>query len=67
MTKRYLFNWCVWIGLATGVYSAIYLLTPLKNYGVIYATFIALPIYFISGAKREEYFNFTISNITGVA
>lgn len=67
MTNRYLFNWCVWIGLATGVYSALYLLSPLAQYGVIYATFIALPIYFISGAKKEEYFNFTVSNVTGVA
>lgn len=67
MTKRFFFNWSVWIGLATGVYTALYLISPLAQYGVVYATFIALPIYFISGAKREEYFNFTVSNVTGVA
>lgn len=67
MTKRFLFNWSIWIGLATGVYTALYLISPLAQYGVVYATFIALPIYFISGAKKEEYFNFTVSNVTGVA
>ena len=66
MTKRYLFNWCVWIGLATGVYTALYIISPLAQYGVVYATFVALPIYFISGAKRSEYINFTSSNVMGV-
>ena len=67
MNKRFLFNWSVWIGLVTGIYTALYLLSPLAQYGVVYATFIALPIYFIAGAKKEEYFNFTVSNATGVA
>ena len=66
MTNKYLFNWCVWIGLATGVYTALYMLSPLSQYGVVYATFVALPIYFISGAKKEEYFNFISSNVVGV-
>ncbi len=67
MTKRFLFNWCVWIGLATGVYVVLYILSPLNDYGVVYATFVALPIYFISGAKRGEYLNFAFSGVTGVA
>ena len=66
MTKRFLFNWCVWIGLATGVYTVLYMLSPLSKYGVVYATFVALPIFFISGAKRSEYINFASSNICGV-
>lgn len=67
MNNRFLFNWCVWIGLATGVYVALYILSPLNDYGVVYATFVALPIYFISGAKRNEYLNFAVSGVTGVA
>ncbi len=67
MTKRFLWNWCVWIGLATGVYTALYILSPLSKYGVVYATFVALPIFFISGAERKEWKNFAASNICGVA
>ena len=67
MTNRFKFNWCVWIALWTGIYSGVYLLIPpLANSGVIFVTFIALPIFFISGANRKEYPNFAIGNVTGV-
>jgi hypothetical protein len=66
MTNRFKFNWCVWIALLTGLYAGVYLLSPLASAGVIYATFIALPIYFIAGAKPKEYPNFAVGNVTGV-
>jgi len=66
MTKRFLFNWCIWIGLATGIYTALYVMSPLNQYGVVYATFVALPIFFLSGAKRGEFLNYSLSNIVGV-
>lgn len=66
MNNRFLINWSIWIGIATGIYTALYLISPLAQYGVVYATFIALPIYFIAGAKRNEYLNFTLSNVIGV-
>jgi hypothetical protein len=66
-TKRGFFNWCVWIGIWTGIYTAVYLLiTPLAAFGVISVTFIALPIYFISGANKKELPNFAVGNVTGV-
>ncbi|MCL1996436.1 MAG: DUF1097 domain-containing protein [Defluviitaleaceae bacterium] len=66
MTNRFKLNWCIFIGLATGLYAGLYLISPLAEAGVIYVTFVALPIFFLAGAKREEYPNFAISNITGV-
>ncbi len=66
MNKRYLFNWAVWIGVASGIYCFLYTLTPLNDYGVMCATFTALPIFFTAGASRKEYFNYACSNIMGV-
>jgi len=67
MTNRGLFNWCVLIALLTGLYTLVYfLIPPLANAGVVYATFIALPIFFISGAGPKDLPNFIVSNITGV-
>lgn len=66
MNKRFLFNWTIWISLVAAIYTYLYAISPLEKYGVVFATFVALPIYFISGAKLEEYPNFTISYITGV-
>ncbi|MDK2957306.1 MAG: hypothetical protein PWQ57_2802 [Desulfovibrionales bacterium] len=66
MTNRYLVNWSIWIGFWSGVYVYIYLLTPLAGYGVIWMTFVALPIYFNGGAKREEFVNYAVSAVIGV-
>ncbi|WP_168356567.1 DUF1097 domain-containing protein [Petralouisia muris] len=66
MTKRYLWNWAVWIGVVSGIYCFLYSLTPLADYGVMPATFTALPIFFTAGAQRKEYFHYAASNIMGV-
>ncbi len=65
MTSRFFVNWSLWIGFWSGVYVYIYLLTPLGNQGVIWMTFVALPIYFNGGAKREEFINYFVSVIVG--
>lgn len=67
MTKRFLWNWSVWIGLVSGIYVFLYVISPLYEYGVMYATFTALPIFFTAGASRKEYFNYAASNVAGVA
>lgn len=67
MTNRGLFNWTVWISAWSALYTLLYLISPLGSYGVVYATFVALPIYFLSGAKKEEFFNFAVSFVTGAA
>lgn len=66
MTKRGLFNWSIWIGLWTGLYTVAYLLSPLGQYGVMWATYVALPIYFLSGVKKSEFLNYSFSYVAGV-
>lgn len=66
MTNRGLFNWTVWISAWSALYTLVYLLSPLSQYGVVYCTFVGLPIYFLSGAKKEEFFNYAVSFVTGV-
>lgn len=67
MTTKYLVNWAIWIGALSGIYVFIYLQTPLAGYGVIWMTFVALPIYFTGGAKPEEYVSYVLSMLVGVA
>lgn len=66
MSKRFLFWWAVWIGVFSGIYVAIYSLIPFPNKDLIWMTFVALPIYFNGGAKREEFVNYVTSMVMGV-
>lgn len=66
MTKKGLFNWSVWIGLMGGIYCAIYASSPIFSIGVMWMTFVALPIYFNGGAKKAEYFDYVASMVAGV-
>ncbi len=66
MSKRFLFWWAVWIGVFTGIYCAIYSLIPFPNKNLIWMTFVAFPIYFNGGAKREEFLNYVASMIAGI-
>lgn len=66
MTRRYLVNWSIWIGLWSGIYVFFYMLSPLGQYGMLPATFIGLPIYFLAGAKKEEFLDFVSSAVAGV-
>lgn len=75
MSKKALVNWAIWIGVISGIYCIIYILTVgahtmnvvLPGYHVMCATFTALPIFFTAGAKREDYFGYLCSNLIGVA
>lgn len=66
MTVKYRVNWSIWIGVMTGIYVLLYLMSPLAQYGIIWMSFIALPIYFNGGAKPEEYIHYALSSIAGV-
>lgn len=66
MPAKYLINWAIWIGGMSGIYVYVYLQTPLAQYGVIWMTFVALPIYFTGGAKPEDYFSYLLSMLLGV-
>jgi len=67
LTAKYRINWGIWIGVMTGIYVFLYLNSPLAQYGIIWITFIALPIFFNGGAARQDYFSYFLSNIAGVA
>lgn len=66
MSNRFLFWWAVWIGVLSGIYVAIYSLIPFPNKNIMWMTFVALPIYFNGGAKREEFVNYVASMIMGI-
>ena len=74
MNKKGFVNWAIWISVVSGIYCWIYLLTVgaytgnkvLPGWQIVYATFTALPIYFTAGAKREDFFRYVLSYITGV-
>ncbi|MFP3156115.1 DUF1097 domain-containing protein [Lachnospiraceae bacterium ZAX-1] len=66
MTKLYAINWSIWIGIVVGVYALLYTFSPLYAYGVMPCTFVALPLFFLAGAKKEEFLDFCSSAIAGV-
>ncbi len=66
MTAKGMVNWSIWIGIWTGIYVLLYLLSPLGQYGIIWCTFIALPIFFNGGAARKDYIPQMLSSIVGV-
>lgn len=66
MSKKTQIYWSVWIGVWTGIYVILYLISPLSQYGIIWCTFIALPIFFNGGAARADYFPQMVSSCVGV-
>lgn len=66
-TKRYLWWWSFWIGLVSGVFCFVYALLPIAKGNIIFASFVALPIYFgTSGAELKEYPSYILSMICGI-
>lgn len=66
MTTKGKINWSIWIGVWTGIYVLLYLMSPLGQYGFIWITFIALPIFFNGGAARKDYLPQMICSCIGV-
>lgn len=66
MSKKYLINWSIWIGVWSGLYVFFYVVSPLGTYGMLPATFISVPMYFLAGAKKEEFLDFSLSATGGV-
>lgn len=66
MSKKAMFFWSIWIGVLTGIYVILYLISPLGDYGLIWMTFVALPIFFNGGAKRSDYLPQMVSSCVGV-
>jgi hypothetical protein len=62
--KNYLFRLSVIAGILCGIYVFVYNYIPITQ--LVWMTFVALPIYFGSGAKREEFPHYLVSVIVGV-
>lgn len=66
MTKRYALNWAIWIAIVNGLYCGLYAASPLGGNGLIWVTYVAYPIYFLSGAKRKDLASYLSCSILGV-
>lgn len=66
MSKRMLMMWSVWMGAFTFIYCYIYVMLPIYKEGVMWMTFVALPIYLNGGAKRSEFPNYVCSMVMGI-
>jgi hypothetical protein len=67
MSNSTLIKWSVWMGVFTFIYCFIYVLLPIYKEGVMWMTFVALPIYLNGGAKKEEFPRYFCSMIAGIA
>lgn len=66
-TKRYLWWWAFWIGLVSGVFCCLYALFPIIRENIIFASFVALPIFFgTSGAELKEFPSYILCIICGI-
>lgn len=67
MSKKALAKWSVWMGVFTFIYCFIYvLISPLYKQGLMWMTFVALPIYLNGGAEKKEYPNYVTSMLCGI-
>lgn len=62
--KVYLIKLSVVVAIVVALYCVIYQYLPVKN--LLWMTFISLPIYFGSGAKKEEFGQYFFSMIMGI-
>lgn len=54
------------MGAFTFIYCFIYVLTPLYKEGLMWMTFVALPIYLNGGAAKKEFPNYLCSMVVGI-
>jgi hypothetical protein len=66
MSNKVLIKWSVWMGAFTFVYCFIYVLLPIYKEGIMWMTFVALPIYLNGGAKLKEFPNYFFCMIMGI-
>ena len=65
MSKKATFVWCIALGLLDGIYCLICNMIPhIQHY--MWIGFIALPIYFMGGAKLKELPRYACCSICGV-
>lgn len=66
MAFKFTFRWCIWLGLVAAVFAWLYLISPLGNSNVMWAAFVALPIYFLAGANRKDLLSFLLCDVLSV-
>lgn len=65
--NKYLWSYSIWISVTSGIYALLYLLSPLGKYGLMWMTFVSLPIFFTAGARVSEIPNYLCSMLAGLA
>jgi len=74
MCKRGMIHWAMWLAVFCSIFCMIYAKTigdytaanVLPKWNVVFAAFTSLSLYFIVGAKREQFWTFICSTILGV-
>lgn len=66
MKSKLMFNWGIWMGLVMAIYALLYTLSPLNSHGVMWATFIAMPIFLAGGGKKKNIITNTVCGVLGV-
>ncbi len=67
MSKKVIFLWSLWIGLMVALFAFIYLSSPLASYGLMWMSFVSMPLYFAAGAELKDLASFCATNIVGLA
>lgn len=67
MKSKLMFNWGIWMGVVMGIYALLYTLTPLASHGVMWATFVAMPVFLAGGGKKENILTNSVCGVLGVA
>ncbi|MDR1518876.1 MAG: DUF1097 family protein [Planctomycetota bacterium] len=66
MSKKVVVLWCLWIGLVVALFAFAYLASPLAKYGVMWMSFVSMPLYFAAGAELKDLASFCATNIAGL-
>ena len=66
MSKKAICLWSLWIGAMVAGFVFVYLVSPLGEYGLLWMSFVSMPLFFAGGAKRSEFLSYSACNCVGV-
>lgn len=66
MSKKVIVLWSLWIGLMVAGFAFLYLMSPIANHGILWMSFVSMPLYFAAGAERKDLASFCATNCVGI-
>lgn len=66
MSNRVIVLWSLWIGLMVALFALVYLASPLGAYGIMWMSFVSMPLYFAAGAELKDMASFSATNCLGI-